>query len=142
MGEQMTGQAGEDRFDFTFQDKTLSLKGVPSEYIFTQICETGTFYEVELLDKIREIVADREGLFVDVGANLGNHTVYFAQVLGREVVAVEPEPMNASLLRDNVALNSLEDRVEIHNRAAMSEPGFVVLEQAIEGNRGTFSAKE
>src|SRR5690606_30551618 len=106
------------------------------------ICETGTFYEVELLDKIREIVADREGLFVDVGANLGNHTVYFAQVLGREVVAVEPEPMNASLLRDNVALNSLEDRVEIHNRAAMSEPGFVVLEQAIEGNRGTFSAKE
>jgi FkbM family methyltransferase len=61
----------------------------------------------------------------DVGANIGLFTVLMARQVGTEgrVVAYEAEPANAALLRDNVALNYLNERVEIVERAASDAEG-------------------
>jgi precorrin-6B methylase 2 len=54
-----------------------------------------------------------EDLVLDVGAGIGNHTVYLAVVAGCRVVAFEPDPHLAECLRSSVALNGLEDRVTV-----------------------------
>jgi FkbM family methyltransferase len=62
---------------------------------------------------------------VDVGANVGIFTVlagYQVWEHGR-VIAYEASPANIDVLRDNVSLNWLADRVEIVPRAAGAEAG-------------------
>lgn len=74
----------------------------------------GRFYEQEELDLIAKHFEC--GVFVDVGANIGNHTVYALKFLGAEkVVAFEPNPEAARILHINLALNGLSGRVDLRS---------------------------
>ncbi len=73
----------------------------------------GAFYEPEEL----AIIARHfpiGGAFLDIGANVGNHTLYAAKFLhARRVVCIEPNPEAIALLRANVALNGVEGAVDL-----------------------------
>jgi FkbM family methyltransferase len=65
-----------------------------------------------------------ESVFVDVGANVGLFTVIGAQSAWRgRVIAYEPVPHLVQLLRDNVQLNWLADRVTVRDVAAGDRAG-------------------
>ena len=53
------------------------------------------------------------GVFVDIGANVGNHTLFAALFMAAQVIAFEPNPPAIALLRANVALNGLDGRVDL-----------------------------
>lgn len=76
---------------------------------------------------------------VDVGANTGNHTVWFAGVCGAHVTALEPVPETAALLERVVALNGLADRVSTrHLRIAVGETTEQArIERGRRGHLGT-----
>jgi FkbM family methyltransferase len=63
---------------------------------------------------------------IDVGANFGIHTLYLANLVGDsgKVWAFEPLPKNLDLLRWNIRLNHLSQRVEVVSKVASnsSEP--------------------
>lgn len=59
-------------------------------------------------------------LVVEVGANIGTTTVQAAR-MGAQVLAFEPETTNYRLLRANVAVNQLDDRVECVHAGCSSE---------------------
>lgn len=63
--------------------------------------------------------------FLDVGANIGYFTVIAAQRVGvaGKVYAFEPEPRNYALLRQNIALNNFENRVEVAQLALAASAG-------------------
>ena len=63
-----------------------------------------------------------KSLFVDVGANVGYHSLFAAQ-LGAHVVAVEPVPWTLELLRANVWRHSAD--VEVVEAAASDVAGTV-----------------
>jgi FkbM family methyltransferase len=67
---------------------------------------------------------------IDAGANIGWHTVLFANRVGPSgrVIAFEPDPQNFALLKLNVALND-KANVELHNAALgeRNEPLNLVL---------------
>lgn len=67
-----------------------------------------TFYERDLLDYSRALLAELPlgGLVVDIGANFGNHSVYWAAFSNRHVVAIEANPALAPLLTANLQANS------------------------------------
>jgi FkbM family methyltransferase len=71
---------------------------------------------------------------VDVGANVGLHTVVLARAVGPKghVLAVEPEPSNVGRLRGNVARNNLTN-VEIHPLALADRAGPGELHIATDG---------
>lgn len=129
-----------EHVELNVEQKTLHLYGYPGEHIFSRIKARKEPYEYDLLQFMHQILG--EGLVIDVGANLGNHSIYFASVMGRRVVAIEPEPGNLAALRRNVDANGLGDQVAIHAVAAWNEAGRIELEQQIEGNRGTFAGHE
>jgi FkbM family methyltransferase len=58
------------------------------------------------------------GVFVDVGANIGTHCLY-AALCGRfeRLIAIEPEPRNVALMRDNFSMNDLATKFDIVQKA-------------------------
>jgi len=73
----------------------------------------GRFYEQRELGQLKALFPEG-GSFIDIGANVGNHTLYAGLILkaGR-VVPVEPNPRAWRLLVHNVLVNRLEGVVEL-----------------------------
>jgi FkbM family methyltransferase len=76
----------------------------PDDHI-QNVIRSGTFYELEELELIAELV-DCPRRILDVGANIGNHSLYFAHRFQPELtIPVEPNPRVIPLLRANMGLN-------------------------------------
>jgi FkbM family methyltransferase len=71
---------------------------------------------------------------LDVGANIGLYTLLAAK-RGARVFAIEADPRNLELLRQNVHLNGFDDRVTIFPIAAGNQQGMVMLYRT-RGNSG------
>lgn len=82
--------------------------------IVARAARAGHPYEPHLLEQIWRL--SLTGLAVDVGAHVGNHTLWLAVVCGLRVVAFEPSG-SVEDLRANVKLNGLDDRVAIYHTA-------------------------
>lgn len=73
--------------------------------------ELGEWYERTVLNEISRHVQPGER-FVDVGAHLGNHTLWFAtQCQASHVLAIEPHPWTFDVLTQTIRLNNLTDIV-------------------------------
>jgi FkbM family methyltransferase len=74
---------------------------------------------------------------VDIGANIGAHTLAMARAVGASgaVVAVEPGPDTAARLRRNIALNDLA-QVRVVEAAAADSAGTAPLYAGPDGTRG------
>ncbi len=79
------------------------------------------------------------GLAVDAGAHVGTFTVPLARRLGAGglLVAVEPTPRTAAVLRRTLALNGLDERVVLHECAAGAAPGRARFELAAAGSHNS-----
>lgn len=81
----------------------------------------------------------RPGIFIDVGANLGWHTVHAAQHPSVEtVVAFEPEPFNAWLLDRNLTSNDVGNAI-VSNAAVGAQSGTMRLHRYKSSNYGRHS---
>ena len=56
---------------------------------------------------------DKDGVVVDIGANIGAFSIQAASVGATKVFAIEPEPNNLVSLKNNIKLNSLDSVIEI-----------------------------
>jgi len=73
----------------------------------------GKFYEEAELEAIKEEFAEGS-VFVDIGANVGNHSIFAAAFLNAsKVIPIEPNPGAYRLLIQNVLLNNLEETVDL-----------------------------
>ena len=78
--------------------------------------------------------------FLDVGANIGYFSCLFGKLAGSRgtVVAIEPEPQNSELLRQNIAQNSLAN-VIVHSCAIGAQDGTAPMGIYTAANRGRHS---
>ena len=93
-----------------------------TDLIQRSVLMTDDYYERELLTKVFTFKnsciakAVKDHVVLDLGANIGNHSLYFTLEAGaRKVVACEPVPLTFSILQHNVELNQLEDRIDLYN---------------------------
>jgi len=95
-----------------------------------------TFYELDVLMKCREIHLPGTAV-IDVGANIGNHAVFFGAVLGAPVHAFEPYGPSHELLEINIAANGLDGCVVPYRLAVGDADGVASLLPGPAGNLGT-----
>ncbi|MBM5816113.1 MAG: FkbM family methyltransferase [Cyanobacteria bacterium K_Offshore_surface_m2_239] len=88
----------------------------------------GRIYELEELALLERHFSG--GLVVDVGANVGNHSLSLS-LLPRTsgVIAFEPNPQAFAILQFNVAINGLEERIQTHRLALSDHEGEATLRQ-------------
>jgi FkbM family methyltransferase len=85
----------------------LKIRGVElelhhDEALSNHIRRTQDFFETDILDFLRDNFPVH-GTILDVGANIGNHSVYFANFLTYgSIIAFEPVPENFDLLKRNL----------------------------------------
>jgi FkbM family methyltransferase len=109
-----------------------------------RIINRGTWYEKDLLDSARQRVTG-PGLAVDVGAHVGNHSLWFALAMGLHVVALEPNTDTFMQLARNLDLNELRSAgtrpwVRAIPVAAGARPGWGhVVPSPVEHNSGMAS---
>lgn len=121
-------------------DLHLVVVHMAGDYIPKKIASEQNFYEHRFLELL-EYFHRPDGLVVDVGANIGNHTLYFARVMQAQVLAVEPEPHNSTCLMLNIVVNRLAQRVQVVRKAIGERPGTARLQMNVEANFGSFSAR-
>lgn len=73
----------------------------------------GKFYEEDELLALQPFLP-QSGSYLDIGANVGNHTLFFTRTDPEATVAVvEPNAPATRLLKCNLALNNVTDRVDM-----------------------------
>jgi FkbM family methyltransferase len=73
--------------------------------------------------------------YLDIGANIGNHTIYLADVFQR-VIAIEASELTSRILQLNLDLNHIEN-VAVHNVAAGKESSTGYMSLSQEDNLGS-----
>ncbi|HEX5871696.1 MAG TPA: FkbM family methyltransferase [Longimicrobium sp.] len=105
------------------------------DLIAREMCLTGGYAPLE--GALVRAVLPPGGTFVDVGANIGFFTLFGAARVGAagRVVALEPHPEVAAVLRTNVEMNGLRN-VRVMQLAAADTAGTVTLTGFAGGNWG------
>ena len=92
---------------------SIVLPHAATDYIQGKLVKERKPYELEMLEDMRSRV-EAGALVVDVGANIGNHSLYLAAIAECQVEAFEPNPELCEGLRRSVELNDLGRRVRVH----------------------------
>lgn len=122
---------------FHFNHKFYDLEFFsPNDVMRVKSVISNNFYEKTMLHHIGENYID--GDIIDVGANVGNHSVYFASICKDHcmVYAIEPGVDALGILRRNISNNCLIDTVDVFPYAAGESDGSVVLKAGSKKNLG------
>lgn len=119
---------------FRYAGRDFTLRGFHrDDHIFRVVESTRTFYEIELLEYLRFIATltgRRGGVAIDVGANIGNHSIFFGTFLADRVIAVEPNPPVVEVLRHNLAINRVPHALFDCAVGATAGEGAIVVDVA------------
>lgn len=96
---------------FIYEDIKYQFYGASDEHIFKQI----PWYEKILLNYIRSL--NLRGVYVDIGGNIGNHSLYFLNHCNSTFLhTFEPEEFCYTILKKNLNLNT-KKKYKIYNQA-------------------------
>jgi len=84
-----------------------------TDYIQSVLAKDSVPYEHTMLQVMQKQLAV-DDIVLDVGANIGNHTLFLANVVGCRVIAFEPNSELCQAIRRSIELGKLEDRVILH----------------------------
>lgn len=109
------------------------------DLIQKHIATTQDFYERPLLDFVSRLVMPR-CVFIDIGANLGNHSIFFGLLLRAEIYAFEPNRNSYARLIRNLELSGLKSCSHSYLAAVGAIEGLVKSDLKVDINN-TGSAK-
>jgi FkbM family methyltransferase len=124
--------------DVTLEQKTARFAITnPFDIIQAHLCH-GVFFEQNELLALKSI-AGAGKVIVEAGANVGNHLVFYAVHMGaKKIYPFEPDPKNAAILRNNIALNGLDEVVDARGigLGLGRQPGRFSITRPKENNLG------
>lgn len=130
-----------DRILFTHQDTDIQFY-LPdrNDHIQKTIAHSSNFYEPEMLADMQAHLSaldiSENAMAFDVGANIGNHSIYFGKLLGLNTISLEPTPRSHAVLSQNISLNQLEGRVQALRIGAGAQPGRAHVQMRDAANWG------
>ena len=116
----------------------LFLPNLETDYIQKKIYNEKCPYELQLLQDIRNRLSS-DDLVIDVGANVGNHTLYLACLASCHVVAFEPNAGLADAIRTSAEMNGLTDLVTVYAFGVGKQSEYGFFSQEIPDNLGAQS---
>lgn len=109
--------------NFTYNSSTYTFSTNFDDHIFKVLTKYKTFYEIKLLNKIKSLRLN--GTVLDIGSNIGNHTVFFSKECRFDsVIAFELNKDIYQILLNNVVANDCQN-VTCHNLAVADTVGKV-----------------
>ncbi|UDM08496.1 FkbM family methyltransferase [Halomonas sp. NyZ770] len=106
-----------------------------TDYIQKYLADKGRPYELEMLEAMFDVLK-KDDLVLDVGANIGNHSLCLAVVANSYVFAFEPNKKLSDSMKQSVATNKLQDRVTVISKGVGACYGKGVFKESIPHNLG------
>lgn len=103
--------------DYSYQ---LYLPNGDTDHLQRLIKNTSAPYEVGMLRDMASRL-DNTSIVLDIGANIGNHSIYLAYVSGCSVICFEPDKNLTNAIEYSAKLNSLIDKIQIYEAAVGSK---------------------
>ena len=142
-GKKLFGGRGLTKYSFVRNIKNYSFSHLQTDYaevfgnklflnkkgLALSISHYGTYEELEA--KIMEEKIKVGNIVVDVGANIGLHTLNMAKIVGNtgQVFAFEPDPSNFEILEKNVKINNYQNII-LEQKAVGDKNGRTTLYQS------------
>ena len=116
-----------------------------TDYIQQRILTEKRYYEQDNLDYVSKksndgIVAKqiKNGCILDIGTNIGNHTLYFFFECGiKKAFCFEPIDSTFEILKKNIEINNLKEKTVLNNVAVGAEGGLSTIAFYDEKNIGS-----
>ena len=131
----------------------INLHENENETVSSTISKTGNFFEINFLDFVRNNFKKQKTI-IDIGANIGNHSLFFAEFLEHdEIICFEPFEKNVELLKLNLigknckimdyALSDSNSEKILYNSEAINFGGFSLhLYDGSKGENKSFIVKD
>ena len=122
--------------DFVYSNQKIIIEGYHvDDLIFDGIVTRKTFYEDRLLEKARSLKL--EGVYVDIGANIGNHSIFFSRFCDSTAVySFEIDETIFALLKKNMESNCIKDTYHLSDTGILDKEGFVDISETNHLNAG------
>lgn len=105
---------------FQFDNIKFYVPLYPLEHIQRDIVDNANFYEIRYLNYLDRYI-DEGSNILDIGANIGNHSVYWAKVRNvNSVHCFEPIKSTFDILKKNIEINNISNKVKLYNLAVGS----------------------
>lgn len=99
----------------TVGNSKIYIPNYNEDYIQSAIFNTRIYFEQSFLDELSAYLPKKPTI-IDIGANIGNHTLYWAnENNAKKIYAFEPIPSTFKILKKNVKINNLQERVKLYN---------------------------
>lgn len=116
--------------------KSIRMFTPQEDHIGRILKSSGVFYEIQLLERAIALFG-KPKVVLDIGANIGNHSLFWSTIFGAKVISIEANPDVYAILQRNIQANGLSSSVIAHNVACGEAERQVSLEQPRSGNIGT-----
>jgi FkbM family methyltransferase len=140
---QLKGVGRQQVIDYIDNDVKLTEHGTARFYLYTpnQICNfrhsTFSTKEPEMLEWIEEY---GDGVFFDIGANIGIYSLFYAQTKQGSVYSFEPSVFNLRQLAKNISINKLSERITIISNPLTDSTGIASFINGSADEGGALSA--
>ena len=118
--------------DYTINDEILVIKNKLGTIKLLHGAQngdpTGVFFE-----EVYKMFPVKDQTILDVGANIGDSSIYFALKGARKIIAIEPFPANYELAKKNIELNNLQKIIDINLAGCSNKSGFLTVDNKKSG---------
>lgn len=123
-----------------YRKKMFDIHGISdNDSIFKHIIKKRCFYEADLLEYIYSVIkylGKSDLLVIDVGANMGNHSLFLKSFVASKILSVEPNPEILPILERNLK-NNIDNYTIIACALGEKEGnGSMVISEQAKNNSG------
>jgi FkbM family methyltransferase len=109
-----------------------------TDHIQRIIANTGRPYEEKMLYDMLNRVKEGD-LILDIGANIGNHSLFMASIGNCQVISFEPNKQLAESLHRSIQINKLTNKIEVIQKGLGRANSFAEFDCDISHNLGAQS---
>lgn len=85
--------------------------------------------ERKAIDIYKNFLTKKDNI-LDIGANIGIYALLASKITNGKIYAIEPDPRSFKLLKENIKINNLEERIKAYNIAMGNERGKLKFYQS------------
>jgi FkbM family methyltransferase len=93
----------------------------------------GDFGSIYVYDELKFLDV-KDKTVIDIGANIGDSTIYFALKGARLTIGLEPFPKNYEMAKKNILINQLSDRIILSLGGCASDNRYVTIDPQYESS--------
>lgn len=118
------------------------LPNYPRDIIQKIMVNTSNYWDTSAL-KIMDIFIQENATIIDIGANIGSHSIYWAiERNAAKIYSFEPLPSTFEILKKNIELNHLEEKIIAYNFGLSDKKSKAMIQSYDHNNIGSTSFKK